>query len=176
MSLRRLSRTRAPLRALRGNERGAAAVEFALWSALFFLVVGVALDFGAYYLARGKMNEALSGAAISAFSTAEQVDFAELPAYVRALTGDESLSVSTACNGTVGSCTNESRTCACLKADGSYVAAECDSVCTKPGVTKDSTAGYYLTIEARQSFRPFIVPGGVLGDAAIVQQATVRLQ
>ena len=161
---------------LRGDEEGVAGVEFALWSTAFFFVVMGALDFGAYYLERGKMNEAVGAAAVVSFNEADNVNFAQLPGYVRSLTGEPLISVATACNGTEGSCTNLNRSCACLKSDGTYVANTCGNLCTGPGMTAGSTAGYYLSVRASQDYRPMILPNGVLGDSTIAQQATIRLQ
>ena len=163
-------------RLLREDESGVVVVEFALWSTMFFLVVSVAMDFGSLFLERGKMNEAVSATAISAFKTADNVSFGSLPGYVRALSAEPAMSVSIICNGTAGSCTNFSRPCACLKADATYVTAACGNTCTGSGTTAGSTAGYYLTIEATQTFDPLIVPKGMLDGASIVQRATVRLQ
>lgn len=162
--------------ALANCELGAAAIEFALLSSLFFLAVCVAMDFGSLFLERGKMNEAVSGAAVSAFTTADNVDFAALPGYVRALADDQSLSVTTSCNGNAGSCTNLNRTCSCLRTDGTFAASTCGNSCTGGSVTAGSTAGYYLTVRASQPFRPLVVPHGMLSTVQIAQQATVRLQ
>jgi hypothetical protein len=122
------------------------------------------------------LNEAVNAAAVSAFSTAANVDYAVLPAYVRALTDNQGLGVSTACNGTANTCVNQSRTCACLRTDGTFVAGTCGNACTGPNMTAGSTAGYYLTIGATQTFQPLIVPDSLLGSKQIAQQATVRLQ
>lgn len=176
MKVRRYSGPRWRHRALAADEHGIAAIEFALLSSLFFLAISVAMDFGSLYLERSKMNEAVAGAAVSAFSTASTVDYASLPGYVRALADDSSLSVTVACNGTAGSCTNTIRSCSCLRTNGTYSAATaCGSACTG-SVSAGSTAGYYLTVSATQTFQPLFVPGSVLGDTQIVQQATVRLQ
>jgi len=164
------------MRRLRGDSSGVAAVEFALWSTMFFLVVSVAMDFGSFYLERGKMNEAVTAAAVSSFTTRDSVNFASLPGYVKAIAEEPAITVATLCNGTVNSCTNLNRTCSCLKNDGTYVANTCGSTCTGTGITAGSTAGYYLTVRATQSFQPLIVPNGMLDNASIVQQATVRLQ
>jgi len=162
--------------ALARDERGVAAIEFAILTSLFFFVICVAMDFGALYLERSKMNEAVSGAAVNAFTSADNVSFTALPGYVRALADDSALSVTTACNGVAGACTNLSRSCACLKNNGSFTAATCGNSCTGSGVTTSSTAGYYLTVAATQTFHPIIVPRSLLENAQITQQATVRLQ
>ncbi len=161
---------------LRRDEQGMVAVEFALWSVAFFFVVMVALDFGAFYIERGRMNEAVGAAAVSSFNDADNVNFANLPGYVRSLTGENSTAVATSCNGVAGSCTNLNRVCACLKNDGSYVTATCGNICTGTGVTVGSTAGYYLTINATRTFDPMILPQSAIAGATISQQATIRLE
>jgi len=158
------------------DDSGAVVVEFALWSTAFFLVLSVALDFGSFFVDRGKMNEAVSAAAVSSFSTADNVTFGNIPGYVRGLTSEPNLGVSLLCNGTAGSCTNVNRTCSCLKTDGTYVAQTCGNTCTGNGYTAGSTAGYYMTIQATHTFDPVIVPAGMLDGTSIVQQATVRLE
>lgn len=162
--------------ALARCEAGVVAVEFALLSSLFFLALCIAMDFGQLYLERSKMNEAIAGAAVSAFSTAATADYASMQGYVRALANNQALNVTTACNGTVGSCTNQNRTCSCLRTDGTFAAHACGTSCTGGSVTAGSTAGYYLTVSATQTFQPLIVPNSLLGDTQIVQHATVRLQ
>lgn len=163
-------------RALGGDESGVVAIEFALLTTLFFLVVCVALDFGAFYLERSKIGGAVSGAAVAAFDNADSVDFAVLPSHVRALANDPDLTVTTACNGATSSCSNTTRNCACIKNDGGFAATSCGAICTGAGVTAGSRAGYYLTISATRQFSPVIVPRSLLEGAAITQVATVRLQ
>ena len=169
-------KTRAFLRLMQRAEDGVAAIEFALWSTLFFLTVSVAMDFGLFYIERGKMNEAITAAAVSSFTNYNNVNFTALPSYVQGLAGDPSLAVAISCNGATVSCTNLNRSCACLKSDGAYVAAACGNSCTGTGMTPNSKAGYYLSIRAQQDFQPVIVPNSVLDGAVIVQKATVRLQ
>lgn len=160
---------------LRSDQRGAVAVEFALWTTLFFMVVMVALDFGFFYLQRAKMNEAVSAAALSSFSQADTVSYSSLPDYVRALSGEAEMSVAISCNGGANNCTNTNRTCACLSTNGSYVAASCGNSCSQQSGS-GAKAGYYLTISAEQSFEPVLVPGGSVLPTRLAQQATVRLQ
>ena len=161
---------------LRRADDGVAAIEFALWSTLFFMVVSVAMDFGSFYIERGKMNEAITAAAVSSFTNFDNVNFAALPGYVQGMAGEPALAVTTSCNGVANSCTNLGRTCACLKSDGAYVAATCGSTCTGVGLTANSRAGYYMTIRAQQSFKPLIVPNSLLDGEILAQKATVRLQ
>lgn len=173
------SRTLAPAARrfpLAREEGGVAAVEFAILSAIFFLAICAALDFSGLFLDRGRLNEAVSAAAVNAFTTADNVDFNALPGYVRALADDQGLAVTTSCNGVAGSCTNLARTCACLRIDGTYAAGVCSQPCTGANISTGSTAGYYLTVRASHTFQPVIVPGGMLGNTLVAQQATVRLQ
>lgn len=161
---------------LRGDARGAATVEFALWCTTFFFMIMGAIDFGSYFLLRGKMNEAVSAAAVSSFKTPDNVTFTSLQGFVQGVTGDAAVSVSAICNGSANACTNLSRTCACLKTDGSFTAAACGTTCTGTSYTSGSTAGYYLKIKATRSYSPVILPQDALTPATIVQSATVRLQ
>jgi len=164
------------LRSLIRDQHGAAAVEFALWSVMFFLVVMVAFDFAGFYLQRGKVDEAVAAAAVSAFDHAEEVAFADLPAYVRALADDPDLQVATSCNGGTTSCANTSRQCACLKGDGAFTAATCGATCTAAGTLAGSTGGYYLTIAATRPYSPVLLPNDTAVPDTIAQHATVRLQ
>jgi len=159
---------------LAADTRGAAAIEFALWTVLFFMVVMAGLDFGAFYLQRSKADEAVAAAAVASFSQRENVNFSQIPDYVRALAKDPGLTVTTSCNGSTGSCTNSSRSCACMGSAGSYVAAACGTTCSGSGA--GATAGYYLTIEAGRPYQPMMLPNGVLTDTRIDRTATVRLE
>lgn len=152
------------------DESGAVAVEFALWSALLFVVISFGLDFGLYYIQRSKVDEALSATAISAFNARLNVPYGELPTYMRTLSENEALEIGLSCNGTANACTNTSRECACLGADGSYHAQACASACS--GMA--TTAGYYLTIRSTSRFSPVFAPRSMTGD--ISRQTTVRLQ
>lgn len=165
---------RAFMHRLARDERGAVAVEFALWTILFFIVVMAALDFGMYYIQRGQVSEAVSAASVASFNNREDVKFDELPDYVRALAESPNLTVAITCND--GTCKKNGRTCACLKSDGTYASKTCGAACTGSGVTANSTAGYYMTVNASRPYVPMILPNGVLTDAVIEQKATVRLE
>ena len=159
-------------RQIRDDDSGAVAVEFALWTVGLFFLVAAGLDFGLYYIQRSQVDESLSATAISAFDTRNNVAFSSLPAYARALSGNEALSVAVKCNGVAGSCTNLSRSCSCLNSDNSYTAQECGTVCTANG----TSAGYYLTLDASTNFSSVIVPSGVVGDGRISRSMTLRLE
>lgn len=163
------------LRQLRRDRRGVAVAEFAIWVAVFFIGVLAALDFGKFYMDRGELSDALSAVTVQAFQTREEVDFESIPATARNLSRSPTLAVASLCNGVAGSCTNEGRTCACLRTDGTYAQADCGSTCTS-GAAAGSTAGYYLTITASRGYQPAVLPKGMLAGADISQTATVRLQ
>lgn len=164
------------LSTMQRDENGVATVEFALWVTGFFVIVMVALDFGMFFIERGKVNEAIAASAVASFEEADNVNFAVLPDYVRSIADNQAITVTTSCNGVANSCTNLNRSCGCLKTDGSYVATTCGNVCSGANVTAGSTSGYYLTIEATQGFTPVVLPSGLLSNMSTSQQATVRLQ
>ena len=72
---------------LRRDQRGVAAVEFALWTTVFFFAVMVALDFGSYYMHRGKLSTAVGAAAVSAYNQPNNVAFNSMQGYVQSLSG-----------------------------------------------------------------------------------------
>lgn len=161
---------------LRRDEQGAVVVEFAFWVVGFFFVAMIAIDFGFYFVQRTKLNMAVGSVAVAAFNTPGNVDFTNMPSAVRSLGGLSSTTVTVGCNGVANSCTNASRTCACLKQDGTYVTAACGNSCTGTGVTTGSTAGYYMTVRASVIYQPMVIPQAMLSSPAMAQQATVRLQ
>lgn len=153
------------------DERGTAVTEFALWTTALFLVVMAGLDFGTYYMQRGQLNEAVSAAAVQTFEKRENVDFNGLQAYVRNLADDQTLTLSTSCNGVANACTNFGRTCSCLKSNGTYTAATCGSSCSGT----QSTAGYYVNLKAEQEYKTAILPKSLMGGSHVRQSATLRL-
>jgi Flp pilus assembly protein TadG len=167
------------MRHLRAEQRGAATIEFALWSVLFFMVAVVALDFGLFTIQRGHLSEALSGASIAAFNKSSTVDYSAIPTYIQAVSAvpnPASMSVAVGCNGGNNNCTNTNRTCACLSQSGTFIPSDkCGDPCGS-GATPNSISGYYLTIGATYPFKPMFVTRGILGNKPITQTATVRLQ
>lgn len=170
------SRFAAVVLNLRRDREGSVMTEFAIWTSVLFVAIMAGMDFGGYYIARGAVNEAISAAAVQAFEKRDEADFSTIPAYVRNLSENQSLAVTISCNGTVGSCTNTNRTCACLKTDATYAANTCGSPCSGSGMTPNSVAGYYLTIKASQNYEPLLVPNSLLAGTALTQATTVRLQ
>lgn len=127
------------------------------------------------FLSRFRKDER-GAAAVSAYNSRDNVSFAAMPAYVRGVSGDGTSVVTLSCNGVAGSCTNFSRTFACLKSDGTYVASTEGSTCTGTGMTAGSTAGYYFTIEATRPFEAMIIPDTVIDGSNMAQRATIRLE
>ncbi|PEQ10769.1 hypothetical protein B2G71_20595 [Novosphingobium sp. PC22D] len=166
----------ALMRRLRRDSRGVAVTEFAVWTTAMFFAIMTAMDFAGFYLQRGQINEALSAAAITAFKERDNVPFDDVSATVRNLAENPNLAVTLSCNGVANECENASRSCGCLSSTGTYTAKECGQTCTGTGMTAGSTAGYYLTINARQDYTPVLVPFSVLGDKAVEQSVTVRLE
>ncbi|WP_239805392.1 TadE/TadG family type IV pilus assembly protein [Croceicoccus hydrothermalis] len=160
------------IRSLREDEAGAVAVEFALWSMLFFMVVASALDIGSFFMKRSKLDEALSASAIVAFDNRENVRFDQLPAYVRALSDDAATRVTLSCNGAANGCTNMDRSCACISADGGYVTYTCKAACPNNG----ARAGYYMTLEATAPIEALIVPQRAFGGETVTRATTLRLE
>lgn len=158
------------------DDQGAVVVEFAFWVVGFFFVAMIAIDFGFYFVQRSKLNMAVGSVSVAAFNTPDAVDFTNLPTAVRSLGGLSTIAVTVRCNGVANACTNVNRTCACLKQDGTYVAAACGASCTGTGVTTGSTAGYYMAVKAAMNDRPMVIPTTMLNSRAMDQQATVRLQ
>lgn len=157
------------------DRTGAVAIEFALWSTLFFLVALGAFDLGDSYFKRSNIGSAVSAASLQAFDQRTNVKFTELPAYVKAIAADDDLVVTVRCNGSSTACTNSLRSCACLNRAGTYVAKACGDSCNGSGFTSGVTAGYYLTITATGPSNPAILPGKAVG-AELTQTATVRLE
>jgi Flp pilus assembly protein TadG len=161
---------------LRKDQKGAAAVEFALWTTAFFFAVMAVMDFGMYFMYRGKLSTAVGAVAIASYNDPENVSFNTMEGYVQSLSGYADAEVTLSCNGVANSCTNLSRTCACLKSDASFVSASCGTTCSGTGVTSGSTAGYYFTVTATRPYTPLILPNSALSGATMSQMATVRLE
>lgn len=164
------------LHRLHRDEQGAVVVEFAFWVVGFFFIAMIAIDFGFYFVQRTKLNMAVGSVAVAAFNTPSNVDFTNMPSAVRSLGGLSTIAVTVSCNGVANSCVNASRSCACLKQDGTYVAATCGNTCTGTGITTGSTAGYYMTVRGSVTYQPIVIPSTMLSSPAMSQQATVRLQ
>jgi len=168
------------IRTLIRETRGAATVEFAFLTVFFFGVVMAALDVGMYFIQQSRLTEAVSSASISAFASRNAVTFTNIPTIVSSGAGAPSgttVSVSTVCNGTPATaCTNSNRTCACLSQTGTYTTATCGATCTGNGMSSGATAGYYMTINASYTYRPVVLPHGLLTGKTVSRSLTERLQ
>src|SRR3546814_3666456 len=105
---------------------------FAVFSSMFFMVMMVALDFGMYLTYQLRLNAAVEQGSMLAFNNRNAIDAQQIDNYVAAasrLPGG-TVTVDVECNGS-SSCTNTSRQCACLSADGQSfaAAASCGAVC-----------------------------------------------
>lgn len=168
--MRRARRSR-----LAGDERGAAALEFALISVFFFGLVSVGLDFGAYASQKLKLGSVVEQAAIIAFNTRETIDPAAIAAYVKTAAGLAATPAVT-CNG---------MTCAAAASRGAtdyrcinQTNGEIDTAAKALGdaCAGGGIAGYYLKIAATKTYAATIVPDRYLNNATMAQTALVRLQ
>jgi Flp pilus assembly protein TadG len=164
------------LQRLRRSERGVAATEFALLSSLFLITALMALDIGMFMIRRSQLSNALDSAALASFSQRTAVNFAGLQSFITQAARDPNVSVTVGCNGGSGNCTNTGRTCACLTKTGTYVAATCGSACSGGSYTANSTAGYYMTLNASANYTPIILPAGAAQSYSTSQKITVRLE
>lgn len=166
---------------LRASEKGAATVEFAVMTVAFFVVVMGGMDIAMYFTQQTRLSEAISAASTSAFQNRASVNFAGLQTYVQQAArppAGTTVSVAAVCNGAAGTaCTNASRTCACLSQSGTYTtAASCTATCSGTGMSANTTAGYYLTINATYTYRPVLLPDGVMAGKTVKRTITTRLQ
>ena len=164
------------LRALRRDERGVAAVEFGIWSVIFFLTMTVALDFGMYINYQLKLGGAVEQASVYAFNTRDNVNMTTIRDYAVAASGLTSPApvVTVGCNGGTSNCVNAARKCACITGSAptpTYTETTCGQACPAGG-----NAGYYLNIKAQYLYSPVLVPNRWLEGNKITETAVVRLQ
>lgn len=158
---------------------GAVAVEFALWSVLFFLVVLVSLDFGAYLLQAGRIASASEQTAIVAYNRRDDgaVNPASLEQFMAAAARVPGGAVRTkvTCNGSTGACNAvpTARQCACVSGTTpTYkTSSACGDICPS-----GATSGYYVTLESEYDFEPFVGANRLLAGKVIHQSVTVRFQ
>jgi Flp pilus assembly protein TadG len=162
-------------RRLRRDQRGVAAIEFALLSSLFLVITLMSLDAGMFLMRRSQLSNALDSAALAAFSQRTAVNFVGLPTFVTQASRIPEATVTVGCNGGTGNCTNSNRTCACLTKTATFVGATCGSTCTG-NVTANSVAGYYMTVSASAPYSPVVMPNGAFANLSTNQRITVRLQ
>ncbi|HZV11173.1 MAG TPA: hypothetical protein VFF94_15530, partial [Novosphingobium sp.] len=143
-----------------------------------FLTFMAVMDVGWYFILQRKLAQAVSSAAVSAFTNRGAVSFSNIPAYIQAQSGLSSASVSVVCNGaSATACTNSSRTGACLSTGGVYTATSAvGTTCSGSSYSTGAVSGYYLTITATASFKAIILPGRFFDGSTISRTATIRLQ
>jgi Flp pilus assembly protein TadG len=160
-----------PLRLIR-DTRGASTVEFAMWSTLLFVILLFGADFGQYSLMQARLARGVSEASMQAFNTKNAIDTAQLGNMVAsaAVLPGTPPSVSISCNG--ATCSNASRTCACLGSDGAVGAAvSCSATCAT-----GAKPGYYLTIRASYAYAQPLIDSSPLAGKMMTQVSTVQLQ
>lgn len=158
---------------------GAVAVEFGLWSVLFFMVVLVSLDFGAYLLQAGRIASASEQAAIVAYNHRDDgpVNAASLEHLLTAAARVPGGAVRTkvTCNGSSGACNAApaARQCACVSGTTpTYkTSSACGDVCPS-----GATSGFYVTLDSEYDFKPFVGINPLLEGKVIRQSVTVRFQ
>ncbi len=157
---------------LKRDQRGVAAVEFALWSVFIFVVLMAGFDFGIYSIQKAQLAKSVSEASNFAFATRKNVDVSQIRQYVNASTDlpGAQPTVTVTCNVNQ-TCVNTNRPCACLSATGVLSTATCNSNCSN-----GAPAGFFVTIEARYTYQQPIMPSGFLDGAVMVEKSTVRLQ
>lgn len=159
--------------------RGAAAVEFAIWSVFVFAVLMVSLDFGFYLAHTGRIASASEQAAIVAYNQreADRVDSASLAEFLNASARVPGAPVRTTvtCNGSSSACNAApaARQCACVSGlSPVYTAsATCGAPCAS-----GATSGYYVSLASEYDFDPVIPSHPLLTRKVIRQSVTVRLQ
>lgn len=165
--------------ALLRDTRGAAAVEFALWSVFVFAVLSVSIDFGIYLAHTGRIASASEQAAIVAYNKRESgpVDGASLAQFLNASSRTPGPAVRTTvtCNGTAAACNAApaARKCVCVSglAPIYTASANCGDPCAS-----GATSGYYVTLSSEYGFQPIVSPHPLLNGKVIRQSVTVRLQ
>ncbi len=167
------------IRRLGRDTRGVATIEFAAWSAVFFMGMLIALDFGMWRTYQLRLSSAVEQGSMMAFknrATLNGADTDAIKAYIIAAahvpTGDVTVQA-TCANGTAsGACVATGRQCACISGSTpTYVAAACGAACGD-----STTAGYYLTISATVPYTPVVVANAALTGKTMADKVTVRLQ
>lgn len=165
--------------AFRRDTRGAAAVEFALWSIFVFAVLSVSIDFGFYLAQTGRIASASEQTAIIAYNKREAgpVNSTSLANFLNASARMPGSAVRTTvtCNGTAAACNAApaARQCVCVSGlTPTYTAsANCGDPCAS-----GATSGYYVAISSEYDFKPILSPHPLLNAKVIRQSVTVRLQ
>lgn len=155
---------------LRSDQRGFAAVEFALISVFLFGTLTVGLDFGYYIQQKLKLGSAVEQAAILAYNTKVTTNTSTISSYVQNYAGTKvAPTVTITCNGTT---TCGDGKCSCITATGGFtIVGTCNATCAG----SNAVSGNYLKIVATTPYTAVIVPDRYLGGSTITQAAVVRL-
>jgi Flp pilus assembly protein TadG len=165
--------------ALGRDTRGAAAVEFALWSVFVFIVLFVSIDFGFYLAHTGRIASASEQTAIVAYNRREAgpVNTASLADFLNASarTPGSAVRTTVTCNGAAAACdaVPSARQCVCVsRLTPTYTAsARCGDPCAS-----GATSGFYVALSSEYDFQPIIPSHPFLNGKVIRQSVTVRLQ
>lgn len=157
--------------------RGAATIEFALWSVLIFAALLPCLDFALYLANAGRLSTAVSQGAMLAYKARDSaIDESALIRYVEASSRLQTGTVSATvrCNGGAQSCTvpvsNRLCTCIAQTVPATYLTTSCTATCAS-----GAKPGFYLTLQASHVHRSMF-PSPWLDGRRLTQATTVRLQ
>lgn len=167
-----------PIRTLRCDQSGSAAVEFALWAVLVFFAFLPILDFADYLVEQQQLSSAVADAALVAYNqrNATTLDTSQLTTFVTGASGLGSGNVSTSliCNGGSQDCgtSANARTCSCVSGSpATYTAtAMCGSTCAS-----GTPSGFYLTVQATHTHSSMVL-NPLLNGKVITMSTSVRLQ
>lgn len=182
------------LNALRLSDAGTAAVEFAMLSPVFLLLVAATVDIGGALYTKFRVDAAVSAGANYALVQNANVSSTGAPDLSTKIAN--LLSSSSATANTSGAVVINNGTTATLNASGaastSGSAAAADSCYCPTGsgaslvwgdavtcggaCSNGSIAGKFVSIVARQNYTPFFANYGIVQDGAISSSAVVQTQ
>lgn len=164
------------VRSVLADRRGVSTVEFALVTVFILVIMMGMLDLANYILQKQNLEKALSETSVSAFASADNVPFANIPTFVRNSVDEPATTVTVTCNGNKTTCGNTSRTCACLSTAGTFSSSDCTATCSGASYSTGARPGYFVTIAASYDYDPMIMPSALFGASKISASITVRLQ
>ena len=163
------------IRKIRSDQRGVAAIEFALWASLIGLPLIGGADFALYSMSKLRLNNALGQGVIAAFQTREAVNVTTTRNIVTASWGNTpAVTVTVTCNGTA-SCVNTNRPCARITG-WSAGAPQFTAVACNSGCVGNSCPGYFMTIRGEATYSSIINNGRFTAPTQLDQSVTVALQ
>ncbi len=180
---------RTALRRFRHAKDGVAAIEFAILSSAFLVVMLTGLQFHAYNNSRVQLNKAVNTGMITAFNTRDTIDSEHIKTIIKSQYGRDLQDLSVTCTApanqgessdgnssssgeqTGQACTNMNRSCACVtgynNATPIFTSSPCDQLCSS-----GTLAGYYLTIDGKAPVptvfnNTFMLPSDVSANVTI---------